>query len=163
MAKNEVKNDGVMGWEDDLENDGVVNSILPEGDYNFQITKLERGRFPGSAKIPACNKATITMQVVASPTETAYCTTDLILHKSLEWKLSSFFRCIGQKKHGERIKMDWDKVEGSFGRAHFKPREYTNNEGKTRQANNVDYYIDYDEKNFTLDMWKDADISESGF
>ena len=69
MAKNEVKNDGVMGWEDDLENDGVVNSILPEGDYNFQITKLERGRFPGSAKIPACNKATITMQVVASPTE----------------------------------------------------------------------------------------------
>lgn len=154
---------GAMGWDDVLENDGIVNTVLKEGDYNFQVTKVEKGRFPGSSKLPACNKASITMQVIVSATEIAYCTTDLILHKSLEWKLSSFFRCIGQKKHGERLQMDWDKVEGSFGRAHFKPREYVNRNGETRHANDVDYFIDYDEKNFTLDMWKDADASESGF
>lgn len=50
-------------------------------------------------------------------------------------KLSSFFRCIGQKKHGERLTMDWSKVIGSRGRAHFKPRTYTDRDGNERQTN----------------------------
>lgn len=52
-----------MGWDDQIENDGQEFIILPEGGYNFTVTEFERGRFPGSAKIPACNKVTLTLEV----------------------------------------------------------------------------------------------------
>ena len=158
--KNDAMND-VLDWDSEIESDG--KSIELDGDYNFQVVGMERGRVPGSQKLPACNKATLSLLVYAGPTESTTVRTDLILHKSLEWKLSQFFRCIGQKKHGERIAMNWDKVEGSCGRAHFKPRKYTDKNGNERTANDVDYFIDYDEKFFDLSMWKDADASDSGF
>lgn len=138
-----------MDWDDAIENDGQEFIILPEGDYNFTVTGFERGRFPGSAKMSACNKAALTLQV-QTENGVAVVHTDLILNRILEWKISSFFRCIGQKKHGERLVMDWNKVVGSRGRAHFKPRTYTSN-GEERQTNDVDRFYDYDPKYFTSD------------
>lgn len=135
-----------MDWNDEIQNDGQEFIILPEGDYNFTVTGFERGRFPGSAKMSACNKAALTLQVKTDD-GIAVIHTDLILNRILEWKISSFFRCIGQKKHGERLVMDWNKVVGSRGRAHFKPRTYNVN-GEDRQANDVDRFYDYDEKYF---------------
>ena len=41
--------------------------------------------------------------------------------------------------------MNWGKVLGARGRAHFKPRSYTK-DGQERQVNDVAYFIDYDEK-----------------
>jgi hypothetical protein len=73
---------------------------------------------------------------------------DLILYRSLEWRISSFFRCIGQKKHDERLVMDWTTVVGARGRARFKPRSYTNRDGEERQVNDVDKFYDWDEKFF---------------
>lgn len=51
----------IMNWDDTIENDGQEFVVLPEGDYTFTVTNFERGRFPGSAKIPPCNKATLTI------------------------------------------------------------------------------------------------------
>ena len=136
--------DGGMDWDEALEYDGTELIILPEGDYVFQVTELERGRFPGSAKIPPCNKASLTLQV-ETPEGTARIRTDLLLHRSLEWKLSSFFRCIGQKQKGQRLVMNWNSVTGARGRAHFKPRTYTASDGTERAVNDVERYLDYDE------------------
>ena len=52
-----------MGWDDTIQEDGQELILLDEGDYNFIVTNFERGRFPGGQKIPACNKATITVQI----------------------------------------------------------------------------------------------------
>lgn len=134
-------------WDSTIENDGQEFIILPEGDYIFKVTNFERGRYPGSSKIPACNKASLTLSI-DTPEGTAICRTDLILYSSLEWKIASFFRCIGQKKHGEPLKPDWNKVIGSYGKAHFKPRSYTKNDGTTGQTNDVDRYYDFDPKFF---------------
>ena len=139
----------IMGWDDVLENDGQEFVILEEGDYNFTVTGFERGRFPGGAKVPACNKASLTLQVNTDE-GIAVVKTDLLLYRSLEWRLSAFFRCIGQKKHGERLVMDWNRVIGSQGRAHFKPRTYTDRDGNERQANDVDRFYDWDEKYFPV-------------
>ena len=111
----------VMDWNDVIEDDGQEFVLLPEGDYNFVVTNFERGRFPGSAKIPATNKATISIQIF-SELGVASMKFDLILSKALTWKLSAFFRSIGQKKRGEKITMDWNKVLGAKGRAHIKQR-----------------------------------------
>ena len=137
-----------MDWNDAIESDGQEFIVLEEGDYNFRVTSFERGHFPGSAKIPACNKAAITV-LVETPDGNASVKFDLILFRTLEWRISAFFRCIGQKKNGERIVMDWNKVLGSQGRAHFKPRNYTNSHGEEKTVNDIDRFIDYDPAFFT--------------
>lgn len=142
----------IMDWDSAIESDGQQFITLPEGDYNYTVTQFERGRYPGSAKLPPCNKASLTLQVELPDGSLATCREDLILYRTLEWKLASFFRSIGEKKSGERVVMDWNKVIGRRGRAHFKPRTYTANTGESRSANAVDRYIDYDSKYFS-DGW----------
>ena len=138
-----------MDWNDAIESDGQEFVVLEEGDYNFEVTGFERGRFPGGQKIPACNKAALTLQV-KTENGVAICRTDLLLYRSLEWRLSAFFRGIGQKRPGERLVMDWNTVIGSRGRAHFKPRPYTDKDGNDRVANEVDRFYDWDEKFFPV-------------
>lgn len=133
----------IMSWDDVLENDGQEFVVLPEGDYTFTVSNFERGSFPGGAKIPACPKATITLSI-DNDQGAATARIDLLLYRTLEWKIAAFFRSIGQKKHGEKAVMNWNKVIGARGRAHFKPRDYTARNGETRQANDVDHFIDYD-------------------
>ncbi len=144
----EINNNNlVLEWNDSIENDGQEYILLPEGDYNFTVIDFERGRFNGSAKIPACNKAIITVQV-ESKDGIATVKFDLILYRSLEWRLSGFFRSIGQKKHGEKLVMDWSKIIGKKGRAHFKQRSYVNLNGEEKFINDVDRFIDYNEDFF---------------
>ena len=139
----------LMDWDDSIETDGQEFVLLPEGDYNFVVINFERGRFPGGAKVPACNKATITVQV---GTENGIATVkfDLLLYRSLEWRISSFFRCIGQKKPGEKLQMNWNTVVGSMGRAHFKQRTYTNQYGEEKTVNDLDRFIDYNPEFFEV-------------
>ena len=135
-----MADNNIMGWDDALENDGEEYVVLPEGDYDFTVTNFERGSFPGSAKIPPCNKAVLTL-TVEHEGRSVNVRADLILYRTLDWKLSSFFRCIGLKKRGERIEIHWDKVTGCTGRAHFKPRQ-----GSTDvMYNDVDRYLDPDQ------------------
>lgn len=143
----------MMDWNDSIETDGQEFILLSEGDYNFRVTNFERGRFPGGQKIPACNKATITIQI-DSEEGIASIRFDLLLYRSVEWKLSSFFRCIGQKKHGEKLTMDWNKVIGSIGRCHVKQRTYTNNYGDEKVINDVDKFYDYNPEYFKNDTSK---------
>ena len=152
-------NNMFLDWDDAIESDGQEFVILEEGDYNFTVTDFERGRFPGGAKIPPCNKAALTLQV-KTPDGVAICRTDLLLYKTMEWKLSAFFRCIGQKKHGERLVMDWNRVIGSRGRAHFKPRAYTDRDGNERQANDLDRFYDWDEKYFPAEESQFVEITD---
>lgn len=152
---NNKASDGCMDWDDAIENDGEDFITLTEGDYVFEVTDFERGRFPGSAKLPACNKASLTLQVKTED-GIARIRTDLILYRSLEWKISQFFRSIGRKQKGERLTMDWNHVIGARGRAHIKPRTYTDRDGNERTANDCAYFLDYDET-------KMPEIANDGF
>ena len=132
-----------IGWDDEISSDGGSFLLLEGGDYNFTVTAFERGRFPGSEKIPPCGKAIMTL-CVDTPEGTATVKYDLILWSSLEWKLSEFFRAIGQKKSGEKLVPRWNAVVGAKGRARFKPRSYTKKDGTVGEANDVARFYDYD-------------------
>lgn len=137
------QNDGCMDWGDTIEQDNQF-VILPEGDYTFTVTKFERARHAGSEKIPPCNKALLTLEV-KTPEGTATVLTDLLLYRTMEWKISSFFRAIGQKKQGEGLVMDWSRVIGARGRAHIAPATYVGKQdGREHEKNEVVRYYDYD-------------------
>lgn len=145
----------VMDWDAVIVDDGneyAPKIILEEGDYKFTVSKLDRTMSKGSEKLPPSRMAKLTLSV-ESDQGTATIITNLILHKSLEWKLSQFFRSIGQKRHGEKMKMNWGKVVGSYGIAHITKRTYTGQDGTEHETNDVSYFLDYDPKAHSEDTF----------
>lgn len=143
-----------LGWDDEITSESGSFLLLEEGDYDFTVTAFERGRFLGSAKIPPCKKAILTLSV-DTPEGTARVKYDLILYSTLEWKLSAFFRSIGQKKAGQPLRPRWNEVVGSRGRARFKTQTYTKKDGSEGKANDVDRFYDFDEETAPIGpTWK---------
>ena len=60
MAKNEER---VIDWDDQITDDGEYSGeesvVLPEGNYPFEVIKVEKAWYDGSSKIPACNMAKV--------------------------------------------------------------------------------------------------------
>ena len=125
-----------LGWNDTIEHDSEY-TLLPEGDYDFEVVNLERARHGGSAKLPACNKAVLTLRLTDG-LHTGSVTHNLFLHSSCEWALCAFFTAIGQRKSGEVLKMDWGKVVGAKGRCKVAIHAFTSNRtGEEIQTNRV--------------------------
>lgn len=114
-----------FGWDDTIEKDSEYIEI-PECDYDFTVQSFERSRFDGSEKMPACNMAVLKIMINYNgknvPLEVR-----LMLHSRSEWKLSEFFASIGQKKKGEKLRMNWNTVPGSRGRCKIGFRTYNGN------------------------------------
>lgn len=125
-----------LQWDDTITKDSSDFVLLPEGDYNFTVESFERGRHAGSEKLPPCNKAVLTLRVDAAE-GTARITHNLFLHSKTEGMLSSFFTCIGQKKKGEPLKMDWGRVTGASGRCKVGIHAYKNKDGEDRKGNDI--------------------------
>lgn len=132
-----------LNWDDEIENDGSPYEVLPEGDYDFRVAKFERARHNGSEKIPPCNKAVLTLEVSDSEKKGSL-TVNLFLHSKFEWKLCQFFTAIGQRKHGERLRMNWTQVPGSMGRCHVGIRKWSGNDGKEHESNEVTEFYEPD-------------------
>jgi len=116
-----------LGWDDEIEKESSF-ILIPPGDYDFKVTSFERARHDGSAKLPACNKA-IVFCTIETPEGKATIKNNLFLHTTTESFLSAFFTSIGQKKKGERLKMNWNTVVGSTGRC--KVVQYVGEDGNT--------------------------------
>lgn len=131
-----------LGWEDDITKDGDEYTLLPAGDYNFVVDSFERARHPGSNKLPPCNKAIVKLRI-ESQFGTVVINHNLFLHTNTEGMLSAFFTAIGQKKKGEKLKMNWSMVPGSTGRVAVEPKEYNGN-----MYNNIKKFYPKEEKQF---------------
>lgn len=143
-----------MGWDDVISEESSF-TLLPEGDYDFKVTKFDRARFNGSDKIRPCPKAILTLSV-SGKEGTTVITENLLLTKTLEWKLSQFFISIGMKKHGEELKMNWSQVVGATGRCHVVVNKWKNDKGEEKQNNRVDKYLEPEaaETSASASSWK---------
>lgn len=134
--------DRELGWDDSIENDSPDFVLLPEGEYEFTVIDFERSRFSGSAKLPPCNMAVLKLQIDA-PEGTTVIKHNLYLHTKTEGLLCSFFTSIGQRKHGDRMKMDWAKVKGAKGRCKLEIHSWVSEKsGETLQSNQVKRFIE---------------------
>lgn len=130
-----------LGWDDEISQETEF-VVLPEGDYDFEVVKFERSRSKGSDKIPASNMAVLDIKVTNGKDATTV-KDHLVLHTKMEWKLSQFFRSIGQKKQGETVRMNWNAVPGAKGRCKLIVEKYVNDKGETRENNKIAKYYDY--------------------
>lgn len=136
-------------WDDEIVNEGSDFVLLPEGDYDFTISKVERARFNGSDKIPACNMAKVTITVWGAQ-DKAEITENLLLHSKMEWKLSQFFLALGLKKHGEPLKMNWNAVTGKTGKCGVYIDTYEKKDGSEGKSNKIKKFYAYDEQVTTV-------------
>lgn len=106
--------DRALEWDDEIENESSF-TIVPAGIYDFEVTKFERGLHNGSDKLPSCKKAILTI-CVTNGTDSTTIIHNLFLHSKCESMLSAFFLAIGEKKHGEKVRMNWSSVTGAKGK-----------------------------------------------
>lgn len=125
-----------IGWDDAIENDNSF-VLLPEGDYQFTVTKFERSRHNGSEKLPPCNKLVLTIELTDGQQKTTV-EHNLFMHSKCEGMLCEFFTAIGQRKHGEKLVPRWNQVVGSTGTCKVGIRTWTSNRtGETMQSNQI--------------------------
>ena len=92
-----------LSWDDSIENDGPEYSLLPEGEYSFQVVGLERKRYNGGAKLPACPMAELKIQINGPDNTQALVNHRLYLHTRTEGLLCSFFsRTVKRLLNGKR-------------------------------------------------------------
>lgn len=132
-----------LGYEGVIENEDGGFTLLPEGDYDFTVSKITRGRYEGSDKMPACNSVTVEL-TVWGPQDNATITERFFLVKKFEWKLSQFFLSIGLKKHGEQLVMRWN-IEGMRGKCKVYIDKFKKNDGSDGQSNKIKKFYAYDE------------------
>lgn len=72
---------------------------------------------------------------------------NLFLHSKCEGLLCAFFSSIGQRKHGEKLKMNWSKVVGSKGRCKVGVQEWVSDrDGEKKQSNEIKRFYEPVEK-----------------
>ncbi len=114
-----------LDWESEIVNDAQEFILLEDGDYNFTVMAVERGRFNGSDKMPACNVAKVKLKI-ENPIGEVTLVHQLMLHSKVDWKLAEFFVSIGLKKKGEPFRMTWN-IAGYTGKCRIGKRIYNNN------------------------------------
>lgn len=133
--------DRELDWDEGFELNPSTFTLLPEGEYDFTVTKFERQRHPGSAKLPSCPKAVLTLELHAPTGETGIITHNLFLHTKTQGLLSAFAISIGLGKQGETVKIDWSKVLGATGRASVGVRKYTKKDGSEAETNDIKAFL----------------------
>lgn len=125
-------------WDEEIEDDGAGFILFEPGKYDFRVKAFERGETKrGDAKM-----AILEIELSDGNGNKTTIKDYIVLKRSVEWKISSFFRALGMKKHGEKIKMDWNGSVGKTGRCEVIVEEYTGNDGKTYKNNKINKYFD---------------------
>ena len=139
--ENEINRE--LGWDDEVSQESTF-TLLDEGDYQFCLINMERGRHTGSKNLPACNKAILDIAIMdRDGNKLTMIKHNLFLHSSVEGMISSFFLATGAKKHGEplNISKGFQESYGRTGWCHVYVDKWTGDDGKIRESNKIKYFI----------------------
>lgn len=134
--------DRELGWDDEIEKDSSSDfTLLPAGEYPFEVVDFARERYNGGEKLPPCNMAIVGIKIDGGVLGNTTINERLFLHTKTEGILCAFFTSIGQRQHGDKVKMNWGTVIGSKGRAKFGIRKYEK-DGEPREINQVKRWLE---------------------
>ena len=151
MADNNMRTfdwDDVSAITEEEEKGGAESVLLPDGKYPFEVIKVEKAFYDGSAKIPACNMAKVFLRIDGGELGTGLVVENIYLVDKFQWKAAAFLRSIGLKKHGEEIQ--WRKLvqcDGERGRCEIYVDEYDRRDGNGKgQSNKLRRFFDKEEE-----------------
>ena len=135
---NDNDNNQAFGWDlaqiDDVPVSGL--RLLDPGEYAFTVRDMKRMHYNGSAKMSACPQAKLTLEV-SDDFGSATLFHNLYLNQKCVGLIAQFFAAVGLHKHGEPLRLQWNKLVGRTGHAVIAHREYN---GKT--YNEVRQFLD---------------------
>ena len=145
----------VMDWNDVIEDDGQEYVLLLKGIITSLLLILKK-------------EDSLVVQKFLPQIKQQYLFKFFLNWVLPQWSLTWFFlrHLIGNyllsfvqsvKRKWWKITMDWNNVLGAKGRAHIKQKVYTNQAREEKTINDLDYFIDYDEKSFS-EVVNDKDI-----
>jgi len=118
-------------------------TLLPEGDYDFTVVKMETSRYMPTAtskiKKP-CKKITLTLRVINPDTgENVDLFHNLFIYETTLGMIGQYYDSIGIHKKGTDLRMDWrpEVHIGKTGRLKLTHREYTSKTGEKGMSNNI--------------------------
>lgn len=122
-----------LSWDEPIDNTPDDEFVLFDaGDYPFEVTKIERATFNGSAKMAASPMAKLTLKLT-NPADgrTSYAFYNIILNAKMMRRIKEFFISVGlapeKSADGDRFAPRWDAVVGATGWLHMEHREYNGN------------------------------------
>lgn len=128
-----------LGWDDIISEESSSPRLLEPGDYPFTVTRVERKRFAGSAKMCACNMVVLHLDI-----DGVDVTHNLHLNSKVEWKISEFGLAIGQKQPDTPFRPDWAAAVGATGLCTVGNRSWEAKDGSLRYANEVKKFLPLD-------------------
>lgn len=117
-------------------------TLLPPGDYDFTVVKLEQSRYtPGpNSKIGACKQVTITLRVKSPEGKDVDLKHNLFMWGTTLGMIAQYQDSIGIHKSGEQLRFDWrpDVHIGKTGRLKLDNKPYVNRRtGQEMPTNNI--------------------------
>jgi hypothetical protein len=142
MSENET-----FDWKDSLPPPKEFD-LLPEGDAEFEVLKLDRAR-KEMGKLGTVNVAIVKLLVTSmiAQTDPQPVEVNLPLSPKTVFKLYQFFAAIGQYKHGDvesgtPFTPNWSKVVGATGLCVVKHRPWKTKDGQERKGADIDVFLD---------------------
>lgn len=127
-----------LDWEAEIDDGSEFERVLFEpGDYDFKVVNVEKSK----TKETGNNMAVVDIEVTDGKRKAEVRDWIVLTNKTI-WKIASFFRSIGLKKHGEKVRMRWNEAVGLTGRCTVEQEERTSNKGNTYMVNRINAYLD---------------------
>ena len=134
----------VLSWDGAFLAEENEFTLLPAGDYPYEVTKMERKIYDGnSSKIPnGTPMVELTISVDGGEKGSTLVTERIFMLKRFSWKLTEFFASIGQPVViGQPFKPNWQTVVGSKGMANLEINNYVKNNGEPGENNRVKSFL----------------------
>jgi hypothetical protein len=131
----------VFNWDSIIESPPEGGSdfvLLPPGYYPFTVTAFERGQHNGSAKLPSCPKAIVTLLIDTTTIKASF-----FLFGTTVGMITGFFTACGLRKHADALDLTlFPKSIGCSGYCKLIIREYTGRDGKQYKSNEVKTWLE---------------------
>lgn len=115
-------------------------TILPEGEYPFTITDVEKKYYePGpNSKLPPCPQITVTFMIDGGTHGQSKVTSHFFYYKTTIWRVNDLFIGVGLAQKGQQFVPNPDLLLGKTGVVRLKQCKYTRNNGEEGTINEFD-------------------------
>lgn len=123
----------------ELDGDNTSNfTLIPEGEYFFQIAKYERKQTPKRGTVPECMRVYVTFIILNNDEEkVGQITNDYPMIRMYIAKFNILFAAVGLLHKGEKLLPDWPSLIGCKGRCKVTIRNWKDKNQNERQSNGI--------------------------